>query len=150
MKRQNLFADVSWDVEDVENRRLHRIFWRPDGARTGATLYELRPAAPDDTLHMHYGAEEIFFVLAGRPILRAPASEEELAPGDSPIRRANTRGSPRGTRTSGRGRSGDHRPVRLPDGIAISRRRRPFTAASSAETICRGPDMFVLWWRMGR
>ena len=82
MNRQNLFAEGPWDVEDVENARLHRIFWRPDDARMGATLYELRPGAPEDRLHMHYNAEEVFFVLAGRPVLRTPEGEEELAPGD--------------------------------------------------------------------
>jgi uncharacterized cupin superfamily protein len=82
MNRQNLFADAPWDVEDHENRRLHRVFWRPDDARMGATLYELGPGAPEDKLHMHYNAEEIFFVLAGRPVLRTPEGEEELAAGD--------------------------------------------------------------------
>jgi uncharacterized cupin superfamily protein len=82
MTRQNLFADSPWDVEDVENGRLRRVFWRPDDARMGATLYELRPGAPEDRLHMHYGAEEMFFVLAGRPVFRNLEGEEELAPGD--------------------------------------------------------------------
>jgi uncharacterized cupin superfamily protein len=82
MNRQNLFADAPWDVDDREKGRVHRVFWRPDDARMGATLYELGPGAPEDKLHMHYNAEEIFFVLSGRPVLRTPESEEELAPGD--------------------------------------------------------------------
>ena len=48
----------------------------------GATLYELAPGAPESRMHMHYGAEEMFFVLAGRPTLRTPNGEEELASGD--------------------------------------------------------------------
>jgi uncharacterized cupin superfamily protein len=81
MTRQNLFSDL-WDGEDNETRRRHRVFWRPDDARMGATLYELAPGAPEDRMHMHFGAEEIFFVLSGRPVFRSPHGEEALAPGD--------------------------------------------------------------------
>jgi uncharacterized cupin superfamily protein len=81
MTRQNLFSD-NWDGEDVEARIRNRVFWRPDGGRMGATLYELAPGAPDEPMHMHFGAEELFFVLSGQPRLRTPAGEEELAPGD--------------------------------------------------------------------
>ena len=81
MKRQNLFSDV-WDGEDEKYARRHRVFWRPDDARMGATLYELAPGAPEDYLHMHFGAEEMFFVLSGRPSFRNRDGEEQLAPGD--------------------------------------------------------------------
>ena len=81
MIRQNLFSD-SWDGEDEEDRTRHRVFWRPDGAMMGATLYELAPEAPEARIHMHFGAEEMFFVLSGRPVLRNQHGNEELAPGD--------------------------------------------------------------------
>src|SRR5215218_8246423 len=81
MKRQNLFSD-EWDGEDEEAGTRHRIFWRPDDARMGATLYELAPDAPEMRMHMHFGAEEMFFVLTGRPVFRNQHGEEELAPGD--------------------------------------------------------------------
>jgi mannose-6-phosphate isomerase-like protein (cupin superfamily) len=81
MHRQNLFADVAWDGEDVTGLR-YRRFWRPDDARMGATLYELDPGYPGDRVHMHYGAEEMFFVLSGRSVLRNLEAEEELATGD--------------------------------------------------------------------
>ena len=81
MTRQNLFSE-QWDGEDDENARRHQVFWRPDGARMGATLYELAPGAPEDRMHMHFGAEEMFFVLAGHPRFRGPHGEETLAPGD--------------------------------------------------------------------
>src|SRR4051812_26992623 len=81
MTRQNLFSDL-WDGENESTGARHRVFWRPDDARMGATLYELPPGAPGDRLHMHYNAEEVFFVLSGRPVLRTPAGEEELAAGD--------------------------------------------------------------------
>jgi quercetin dioxygenase-like cupin family protein len=81
MTRQNLFDDV-WDVDDEENDMLRRAFWRPNNAGMGATLYELRPGAEGMRWHMHYGGEEMFFVLSGRPVFRTPEGEEELAPGD--------------------------------------------------------------------
>ena len=31
---------------------------------------------------MHYGVEEMFFVLSGRPTVRTPQGAEELSPGD--------------------------------------------------------------------
>ena len=54
----------------VEVGTRHRVFWRPDDARMGATLYELAPGTPESRMHMHYGAEEMFFVLRGRPQFR--------------------------------------------------------------------------------
>jgi uncharacterized cupin superfamily protein len=81
MTRQNLFSGP-WDGEIDEARTRHRTFWRPDDARMGATLYELAPGAPESNMHMHYGAEEMFFVLSGRPLYRSPRGEEPLAPGD--------------------------------------------------------------------
>lgn len=81
MKRQNLFSGV-WDGEIDETGRREQVFWRPDDARMGARLYELAPGCADDYLHMHFGAEEMFFVLSGRPRLRTPQGEEQLVPGD--------------------------------------------------------------------
>jgi uncharacterized cupin superfamily protein len=80
MTRQNLFSG-DWD-DGGEGRRT-RVFWRPDCARMGATLYELPAGVSLAKLHMHFGAEEMFFVLSGRPVLRkGHGQEEELAPGD--------------------------------------------------------------------
>ena len=81
MNQQNLFSDV-WDGENEDERTRHRVFWRPDDARMGATLYELAPETSEMTMHMHFGVEEMFFVLSGRPVFRNPQGEEELAPGD--------------------------------------------------------------------
>ena len=80
MNRQNLFSD-EWDAHEEDGTR-HRVFWRPENARMGATLYELPPGAAGQRLHMHFGAEEMFFVLVGRPTLKRTDGEEELAPGD--------------------------------------------------------------------
>jgi uncharacterized cupin superfamily protein len=81
MTRQNLFSD-DWDGVDEETGARYRVFWRPDDAQLGATLYEFVPGMPEDRIHMHYGTEELFFVLSGRPVLRTPAGTEELQPGD--------------------------------------------------------------------
>jgi uncharacterized cupin superfamily protein len=81
MDRQNLFSGT-WNGEDDEAGARRRIFWRPDDARSGATLYELAPGAPEPRLHMHFGAEEMFFVLSGRPRFRNQEGSQELAPGD--------------------------------------------------------------------
>ena len=81
MTRQNLFSDA-WDGDNEEEGTRHRIFWRPDDARMGATLYELAPDTPGMWMHMHFGAEEMFFVLSGRPVFRNQHGEEQLAPGD--------------------------------------------------------------------
>lgn len=81
MTRQNLYSDL-WDGENDEFRTKHRVFWRPDYARMGATLYELLPGGKNSRLHMHFGAEEMFFVLSGRPTFRNQHGEEELASGD--------------------------------------------------------------------
>src|SRR6185295_19962173 len=81
MTRQNLFSG-HWDGEDEAFGARHRVFWRPDDARMGATLYELAPGAAGGRLHMHFGAEEMFFVLSGRPTFRNQHGEEVLAPGD--------------------------------------------------------------------
>jgi uncharacterized cupin superfamily protein len=81
MTRQNLYSGL-WDGDYDETGARRRVFWRPDDARMGATLHELAPGAPEDRIHMHYGAEEMFFVLSGRPRLRNRDGVETLAPGD--------------------------------------------------------------------
>jgi uncharacterized cupin superfamily protein len=81
MNRQSLFSDT-WHGENSEDGIRQRIFWRPDDAKLGATLYELAPGAPESRLHMHFGAEEMFFVLSGRPRFRNQRGSEELSPGD--------------------------------------------------------------------
>ena len=82
MTRQNLFADVPWDAELPDWGIRRRVFWRPEGAMMGATLQELAPGSVGGRLHMHYGAEELFFVVSGRPVLRTGETEEQLEPGD--------------------------------------------------------------------
>jgi len=81
MRRLNFLDDEPWD--EVHDDRRVRWFGHPFGAdKLGASLIELPPGAPDGTLHMHYGVEEMFFVLSGRPAVRTPEGEERLSPGD--------------------------------------------------------------------
>ena len=65
MTRQNLLSDA-WDGDNHEEGTRHRVFWRPDYARMGATLYELAPGAPGMRMHMHFGAEEMLQREIGR------------------------------------------------------------------------------------
>ena len=83
MRRLNFLDDEPWDEVDDEARRRARWFGHPFRAdKLGASLIELLPGAPGWALHMHYGVEEMFFVLAGTPTVRTPDGEETLAPGD--------------------------------------------------------------------
>ena len=45
----------------------------------GGTLYELAPGE-SSSYHWHYGEEECLIALTGRPTLRTPEGERELAP----------------------------------------------------------------------
>jgi quercetin dioxygenase-like cupin family protein len=94
MTRQNLFSNV-WDGDDREAGTRYRVFWRPDDARMGATLYELAPGAPESRIHMHFGAEEMFFVLDGTPSFRNQDGVETLARGDFVFCRRDGPGSTR-------------------------------------------------------
>jgi uncharacterized cupin superfamily protein len=81
MRRLNFLEDEPWDEQDDEKRV--RWFGHPFGAdMLGASLTELLPGAPGGPLHMHYGVEEMFFVLGGTPAVRTPGGEDQLSPGD--------------------------------------------------------------------
>lgn len=82
MTRQNFLDDEPWDQlhEDIDLRT--RVFDRPRHATLGASLHELLPGSPGFWLHLHYGREEMFFVVSGRPTLRQGTTEEQLSPGD--------------------------------------------------------------------
>jgi uncharacterized cupin superfamily protein len=83
MRRLNFLQDEPWDEVDEDNRQRVRWFGHSFGAdKVGASLTELLPGAPGGALHMHYGVEEMFFVLSGTPMVRTTEGEEQLAPGD--------------------------------------------------------------------
>jgi uncharacterized cupin superfamily protein len=55
---------------------------RLGAARIGAGVYAAEAGAPIWPYHYHHGIEEWLYVLAGAPVLRDPAGERALAPGD--------------------------------------------------------------------
>ncbi len=106
MTRQSFLGDEPWDVVREEMQVRTRVFARQVDDLLSASLYELLPGSVGDRLHMHYGIEEMFFVLSGTPTLRNGQTEEQLAPGTwcvarkdamgcirSRIRQVNRRGS---------------------------------------------------------
>jgi uncharacterized cupin superfamily protein len=83
MRRLNFLQDDPWDEVDEDDRRRARWFGHPFGAdKLGASLIEYLAQAPGGPMHMHYGVEEMFFVLSGTPAVRTPEGEEQLSPGD--------------------------------------------------------------------
>jgi uncharacterized cupin superfamily protein len=50
--------------------------------RMGASVYRAEASSPIWPYHYHHGIEEWLFVIAGAPVLREPAGERILAPGD--------------------------------------------------------------------
>jgi uncharacterized cupin superfamily protein len=51
------------------------------GVQLGATVYELGPGNLK-VYHFHHGSEELLIVLRGRPTLRTPDGERQLAEGE--------------------------------------------------------------------
>jgi uncharacterized cupin superfamily protein len=81
MRRLNFLQDEPWDQVNDDLR----VRWFGHPFRTdmlGASLRELLPRSPGGPMHMHYGLEEMFFVLSGTPTVRTPEGEEQLTPGD--------------------------------------------------------------------
>jgi hypothetical protein len=81
MTRQNLFSDV-WDGDNEEAGTRRRVFWRPDNARMGATLYELAPR--------HVGEPRANALRSRRDVLRSqrpPSDPEPARQGDAGPRR---------------------------------------------------------------
>ena len=82
IRRLSFLADEPWDEDDEGGSRT-RWFGHTFGADAlGASLIELLPGASGGPLHMHYGVEEMFFVLVGRPAVRTPEGTETLEAGD--------------------------------------------------------------------
>src|SRR5205823_4695789 len=50
--------------------------------RIGTAVYEAEPGLPIWPYHYHHGIEEWLYVVAGAPVLREPAGERTLVPGD--------------------------------------------------------------------
>ena len=50
--------------------------------RIGASVYQAEAGVPIWPYHYHHGIEEWLYVIAGAPVLREPAGERPLTPGD--------------------------------------------------------------------
>ena len=82
MARPNVYGG-GFTIEREEMGIRGRPVAGPAGARElGASVYELAPGASGFNLHAHYGNEELFVVLEGRPTLRTLTDEQELQSGD--------------------------------------------------------------------
>jgi uncharacterized cupin superfamily protein len=81
----NLRAEPDWDGEQDREGYRHRVvaIGRRLGAQLlGASLYELDPGEKTWPYHYELGCEEWLLVVTGRPTLRSPDGERELAEGD--------------------------------------------------------------------
>lgn len=76
--------EFTYDDGDPEPFRAGMLRLGPllGAVRTGASVYELPPGQSVCPYHYEYGEEEWLLVLAGRPTLRSPEGETELAPLD--------------------------------------------------------------------
>ena len=80
----NLYGD-EWNVTTEHEGFAFKDSWV--GARIGAeliggSLYEVAPGKKQGPYHTHHANEEWAIVIRGRPTLRTPEGERELAEGD--------------------------------------------------------------------
>jgi uncharacterized cupin superfamily protein len=79
----NVFADDWEDLyPQIEGWRSNVKRLVPRGHTLGLSVYELLPGQTQCPYHFHHGNEELILVLRGRPTLRTPDGERELAAGD--------------------------------------------------------------------
>jgi uncharacterized cupin superfamily protein len=81
----NLFAEQDWDETNDRAGYEHKsavIGKRLGADLLGGTLYEVPPGEKTWPYHYELGCEEWLVAVSGRPTLRTPEGERELAPGD--------------------------------------------------------------------
>ncbi|HSP71395.1 MAG TPA: cupin domain-containing protein [Gaiellaceae bacterium] len=76
----DLLGDEFSSESDHPGFRWRRM--RAAGEHLGASLYELPPGERTFPYHYELGNDELLVVVSGRPTLRDPDGERELAPGD--------------------------------------------------------------------
>jgi uncharacterized cupin superfamily protein len=77
----NVFAG-NWDeTDDWSGGGAKSMRLVESGPQLGATVYELGPGNTA-VYHFHHGSEELLIVLRGRPTLRTPDGERQLAEGE--------------------------------------------------------------------
>ena len=69
-------ATDDWSGGGAKSKRLVER-----GTQLGASLYELGPGN-SVVYHFHHGSEELLIVLSGRPTLRTPEGERQVAEGE--------------------------------------------------------------------
>jgi uncharacterized cupin superfamily protein len=80
-KTPNVFGD-DWDsLDDWSGGGAKSTRVVESGPELGATVYELGPGNTA-VYHFHHGSEELLIVLRGRPTLRTPDGERQLAEGE--------------------------------------------------------------------
>ena len=77
----NVFKDEWDDVEDWSGGGGKSKALVERGPALGASVYELGPGN-FAVYHFHHGSEELLIVLRGRPTLRTPDGERQLAEGE--------------------------------------------------------------------
>jgi uncharacterized cupin superfamily protein len=85
VRRANIESpDFEYDPEDPEGFRSGMVRPGPwlGSDKLGASVYELPPGQSLCPYHYEYGEEEAVLVLEGRPTLRDPEGEHQLAPWD--------------------------------------------------------------------
>jgi uncharacterized cupin superfamily protein len=83
MRRLNIASpEFRFDDDDPDGFRagLARLGKAVEAQRTGMSVYEVPPGQAICPYHYEYGEEEWLLVLEGRPTLRHPGGEDELAP----------------------------------------------------------------------
>jgi uncharacterized cupin superfamily protein len=86
VRRFNLFtAEFSYENGDPDGYRSGSARFGPQigASRLGGTVYEVPSGQSVCPYHYEYGDEEWLLVLEGRPRVRHPGGEDELAPGDA-------------------------------------------------------------------
>ena len=78
----NVFRDDWDDAEDWSGGGGKSKALVGPGVQLGATVYELGPGN-FSVYHFHHGSEELLIVLRGRPTLRSPEGERQLAEGEA-------------------------------------------------------------------
>jgi len=80
-------ADPEFTYDDDDPPPFHagmfRLGRQRGATQTGMSVYELPPGQSVCPYHYEYGEEEWVLVLTGRPTLRTPEGERELAPFDA-------------------------------------------------------------------
>jgi uncharacterized cupin superfamily protein len=75
----NAFDELEDFGDGISGRRLLE---REKETRLRSAVWELQPGATGGPYHVHHGTEELLIVIRGRPTLRTPDGERELAEGE--------------------------------------------------------------------